>query len=198
MACPAFSLRSPVGRADKSRMTDLLLPGLPVVDTPRLTLRPCSLADAEPFQALTNDPAIADSVDFLTLPFTLADAERLIVGRGDGKDCFWGVWLDRRMVGTVGTHLRGPEEIEIGYWLSQAARGQGFASEAVAAVLAALAVAYPKRLIVAECRPENVASWRLLERAGFCPDGSDGLRAGRKRLVLSAGRRAGGSRPSSG
>jgi [ribosomal protein S5]-alanine N-acetyltransferase len=113
---------------------------------------------------------------------------RLIVGEGDGRDCFWGVWQNGafQLIGTVGTHLRGHSEIEIGYWFATAAHGRGFASEAASAVANALSAAYPDRRIIAECRPDNERSWRLLERIGFRADGNDGLRSGRKRLVFAA------------
>jgi RimJ/RimL family protein N-acetyltransferase len=164
------------------------LPDLPAIKTARLDLRPCHIGDAEPFRAMTNDPAITGAVEFLSFPFELGDAERLIVGQGDGRDCFWGVWLNSggEMIGTVGTHLHGPDEIEVGYWLATKMHGRGFAGEAVSAVVTALKVAYPVRRIFAECRPANTASWRLLERIGFRADGGEGLRPGRERLVLKA------------
>ena len=167
-------------------IVDKALDSLPPIKTARLHLRACRLGDAETFRALTNDPSITSAVDFLSFPFGLADAERLIVGQGDGRDCFWGVWLKdgAQMIGAVGTHLRGTDEIEIGYWLAAEMRGRGLAGEAVTAVVAALASAYPARLIFAECRPENTASWCLLETVGLRADGSDGLRAGRKRLMM--------------
>ncbi len=87
-------------------------------------------------------------------------------------------------VGTVGTHLSGTEEIEVGYWFATVVHGQGLASEAVAGITSVLLVAYPDRRIVAECRPQNEASWRLLERVGFRVDGEDGARSGRKRLIF--------------
>jgi RimJ/RimL family protein N-acetyltransferase len=43
-----------------------------------------------------------------------------------------------------------------------------------------------ERRIFAECRPQNVASWRLLTKVGFRADGLAGARSGRKRLVLDA------------
>ena len=102
------------------------------------------------------------------------------------------------MIGIVGTHLRGTGEIELGYWFAPKVHGCGFASEAITAIVQVLRDAFPERGVFAECRPENTPSWRLLERLGFRPDGRDGLRAGRKRLILSAGRPSGGNRLSSG
>lgn len=167
--------------------TEAALAAHHVVTTARLDVRPLTLADAEAFRAMTDEPAITDVVHLLPTPFTLAQAARLIAGQGDGRDCFWGVWPRREttLIGTVGTHLVGADEIEIGYWFSTAHQGRGFATEAVAGLLAALVEAYRHRRIFAECRPENLASWRLLERLGFEPDGTDGKRDGRKRLSLA-------------
>ncbi len=41
---------------------------------------------------MTDEPAIIDAIQFLRRPFGLADAEKLIVGDDDGRDCFWGAW----------------------------------------------------------------------------------------------------------
>ena len=162
------------------------LTDLPSIATTRLRLRPLREPDADAFRQMTDEPSIVAAVDFLRAPFLLADAVRLIRGEGDGKDCFWGVWLgdDETLVGAIGTHLREGDEVEIGYWFSPAARGQGVASEAVGAVVQAVKTAYPHRRLHAECRPQNAPSWHLLERLGFRADGTDGVRAGRKRLSL--------------
>jgi RimJ/RimL family protein N-acetyltransferase len=135
---------------------------------------------------MTDEPAITHAIDFLPTPFMLADAQQLIGGGGDGMNCFWGVWFRQSaaLVGAVGAHLRGADEIEIGYWLASSVHGRGVGSEAASSIVNALTAAYPARRIVAECRPQNVASWRLLERIGFAADGRDGLRAGRKRLIF--------------
>lgn len=167
----------------------LHLPTLAPVTTPRLSARPLRADDAEALRVLTDRPAITAAVHFLNSPFTLADARSLIDGAGDGRDCFWGVWSPPapEMIGTVGTHLRGDEAIEIGYWFAPAVHGQGYATEAVHAILRRLQESCPARRIYAECRPENRASWRLLERLGFCHQGAAGERPGRLRLVYGAG-----------
>jgi len=158
----------------------------PSITTTRLRLRPLRELDAEAFRRMTDEPSIIAAVDFLRAPFPLADAIGLIRGRGDGGDCFWGVWRkdDETLVGTVGTHLREGAELEIGYWFSSSARGQGVAGEAVGAVVQAVKGACPDRRLYAECRPQNTSSLRLLESLGFRADGMDGARAGRKKLTL--------------
>ena len=166
---------------------DCNLFALPAIATERLALRQLASGDADAFRAMTDEPAITEVVADLPTPFTLADAARLIVGQGDGRDAFWGVRPrgEATLIGTIGTHLVGEDEIEVGYWFASAHHGRGFASEAVAGLLATLVEAYTRRRIFAECRPQNAASWRLLGRLGFVPDGTDGKRDGRKRLVLA-------------
>jgi RimJ/RimL family protein N-acetyltransferase len=161
---------------------------LPPITTERLNLRALRPSDAGIFREMTDEPAITGAIDFLATPFTLLDAERLLKGNGDGRDCFWGVWLregEGSLIGAVGTHLRVSDELEIGYWFASSVRGRGVGAEAAGAVVHAVSAAFPGRRIVAECRPQNEASWRLLEKIGFQPDGTDGVRPGRKRLMFA-------------
>ena len=83
----------------------------------------------------------------------------------------------------VGAHLRGEGAVEIGYWIGGAARGRGLGTEAVSATLAFLARRFPRRTVVAECRPANTASWGLLTKLGFRDTGEPGHRPGRRVLV---------------
>ena len=177
----------PFRRARSDSLADL--PGL---DTARLSVAALGPDDAHDLRRLTDDPAITQAVDFLPTPFTLRDAEDLIrSGRQGRGDRFLGAWArgdgsgtgpQRTLVGVVGTHLRGPGAIEIGYWIGGAARGRGFATEAVSAILGLLRSRFPGRTIVAECRPGNVASWGLLHKLGFHDTGEDGHRPGRRLL----------------
>jgi [ribosomal protein S5]-alanine N-acetyltransferase len=86
---------------------------------------------------MTDEPTITDVIHFLPTPFTLADAPHLIEGEGDGCDCFWCIWRreSSALIGTVDTHLKEVDEIEIGYWLTSSACGHGFGTEAVAPVV---------------------------------------------------------------
>ena len=161
------------------------LAGLPPVATARLRIAPLIAADAEAVRTLTDDPAITGAVDFLPEPFTLKDARRLIGSEKAIADRFLGVRdASGALVGIVGTHLRGEQAVEIGYWIGGAFRGQGFGAEAVAGIVALLRRRFPHRLIVAECRPENTASCGLLRKAGFRDTGDEGHRPGRRIFVI--------------
>ena len=80
---------------------------------------------------------------------------------------------DGRAVGDAGFH--GPPasdgEVEIGYALTEGARGAGLATESVG-LLADWALAQPAvRAVTARVAPTNAPSIRLLERLGFARDG---------------------------
>lgn len=168
------------------------LTSLPPIITPRLHIRRLEPADTSAFHRMTNDPAITNKVHFLHSPFTMEAAEKLLRGNKEGQDCFWGVWRrdSADLAGTVGTHLQRTDEIEIGYWFSPTLHGCGYATESVSNILPMLINTYPTRRIHAECRSENIASWRLLERLGFKNTGQSGDRPGRLKLVYPAMREA--------
>ncbi|GJD77332.1 GNAT family N-acetyltransferase [Methylobacterium gregans] len=161
------------------------LADLPGLTTERLEITALAPGDAEALRRLTDDPAITGAVDFLPDPFTLADAEAMIASGRRGRDRFLGAWVraDHTLVGVVGAHLRGEGAVEIGYWIGGAARGRGFGAEAVSGILAVLRRRFPRRTIVAECRPGNIASWGLLTKLGFRDTGDDGHRPGRRVMV---------------
>ena len=156
--------------------------------TERLRLRPLVIGDAMALHDITNDPAITKVIPFLSDPFAIADAEALIASTAGDSDRFVGAFRrsDCRLGGVVGVHLRGDLELEIGYWIGTAFHGHGYATEAAGATIGVVRGVLPERRIVAECRPANTASWRVLEKLGFRPSGSDGTRPGRKLLTLQS------------
>jgi RimJ/RimL family protein N-acetyltransferase len=167
-------------------MPDSLL-SLPPIETARCRIAPLRPEDDAAFQALTNDPIITDAVSFLEGGFTLDEARALIAKQVNGEDAFLGIRhrASDALAGMIGAHLHGLNTIEIGYWIGAGFRGQGYATEAGAGLIAALRRGFPHRRIIAECRPENRASWRVLTKLGFTPTGAEGLRVGRKLLALA-------------
>jgi len=153
----------------------------------RLVLRPLRIADAAELQHLTDDHAITSAISFLSHPFTREEAESLIRGADGTSEVFLGAWHRESgaLIGVVGAHRRGASDIEIGYWIGTPFHGQGYASEAACAVLAQLRSALPGHRIVAECRAENLASRRVLEKLGLRPTGEKGIRPGRLLFALS-------------
>ena len=116
-------------------MTDTLL----ALSTDHCRITPLFADDARALSAIT-DETVTSQVHFLHDPFTEADARALIAGSGGG-DVFHAVrdesGLD--LNGVIGVHRRIGQEYEIGYWFAARARGRGIATEAVRAVVGALA-----------------------------------------------------------
>jgi RimJ/RimL family protein N-acetyltransferase len=80
---------------------------------------------------------------------------------------------DGKAIGGIG--FKGQPDngcIEVGYGLAPSARGNGYAAEALAALLD-LAAEHGLSRVVAETTGDNVASRRTLERAGFRHTGTN-------------------------
>jgi RimJ/RimL family protein N-acetyltransferase len=141
--------------------------------------------DTEALWLLTNHPTITTRFHILPTPFTIADAEALVrVGR-EGRTGFMGAW-DRQLgqlVGVVGAELRDDDKVEFAYWIGIAFQGKGYATEAAAGIVATLGRMFPDRQVIAECKPENKISWRVLEKLGFRSTGLPGHREGRELLT---------------
>ena len=85
---------------------------------------------------------------------------------------FWAVELNAsgRVIGQIYLKQIEPPEYltcELGYIMSPAYQHQGYGAEASAALVRQALTAGGMHRIVAHCNPENIASWRLLEKLGF-------------------------------
>jgi RimJ/RimL family protein N-acetyltransferase len=158
------------------------------IETARLRLRPLVPDDAETLRELTDDATIIAAISFLRAPFTLDDARALIAMNGNGRDLFRGIRRrrDDALTGVIGAHEQESGAIEIGYWIGTQFQRQGYAAEAARGLVERLRTVTPGARIVAECRPDNRASWRILERLGFRPTGEAGARPGRLLLELQS------------
>lgn len=138
--------------------------------TSRLTLRPgwpedaMALAQAigheEVVQNLSRAPwpyARGDADAFLSLPRGAAEPRFQIVERSGGY----------RLIGGIGLMREAHGEHELGYWLTPAAWGRGYATEAGRAMLDIARHALGLRRIVARHHADNPASGRVLRKLGF-------------------------------
>ncbi|MDR6787270.1 RimJ/RimL family protein N-acetyltransferase [Sphingomonas sp. BE138] len=116
-----------------------------MIDTERLVLRPWRSHDVAPFHAMGQD---AEVMRYLGAATTLAWARAMASEQNESAErsgrCFWAVERrsDRAFIGFCGVEP-GPAGspiagmVEIGWRLARTAWGQGLASEAARAVLAA-------------------------------------------------------------
>lgn len=146
-----------------------------MIETARLNLRRWRAADAAPFHAMCNDPAV---MEHLGAPLTPGDADDAIVRQNGFLDehgyCFWA--LERRddgaflgfcgiKPGAADTPIEGRPEI--GWRLAAAHWGQGYAREAAEASLNHGWGTLGFDSIWAITTPANIRSWGLMERLGM-------------------------------
>lgn len=102
---------------------------------------------------------------------------------------WYAVWFIRLKTGeTIGDLcFKGLSEdgaVEIGYGLDPAFWGKGYATEAVSAMVSWAEKQPGVTVIEAETEPDNAASQRVLEKAGFRPTGKTGEEGPRFALDL--------------
>jgi RimJ/RimL family protein N-acetyltransferase len=104
-------------------------------------------------------------------PYTLQDAHAFIrsaVART--PESFFAIAVGRQAVGGIGFTLHGDVErvsAEVGYWLGEAFWGQGIVTEALRAVTQYAVQTHGLTRVYAVPYEWNVASFRVLEKAGY-------------------------------
>jgi RimJ/RimL family protein N-acetyltransferase len=141
---------------------------IPVLETKRLTLRTPTLRDAKAVAVLANDRRIAENTARIPHPYKLADAENFIAGanKADGETVFL-IVRNGTIMGACGVAVAGPNAPELGYWLGVPHWGQGFATEALHAVIDFAFSEFEHSALHAGARVTNPASRRVLEKCGF-------------------------------
>jgi RimJ/RimL family protein N-acetyltransferase len=144
---------------------------IPVLETERLVLRRPQLEDANAIAALANDRRIAENTRRIPHPYRVADAEEFIVRTGGGafggEMAFVITRSDGALIGGCGLVLPDDSVPEIGYWLGVSFWGQGYATEAVRALIDYAFTELDHPALQAGARVTNPASRRILEKCGF-------------------------------
>jgi RimJ/RimL family protein N-acetyltransferase len=98
-------------------------------------------------------------------PYSLAEA-RAALARWSDKDQSFGIFEHNRLVAAVGVMPDGEDSAELAYWVRPESRGRGLAMEALRH-LTIWAHDNGFRRLWLEIRPDNEASQRVAERAGY-------------------------------
>ena len=149
----------------------------PTLRTPRLVLRPFSLADATTVQRLAGAAVVADTTLTIPHPYGEGLAQAWIQTHGPAFDrrekvVFAIAKTDGELIGAVNLRLE-PEHSrgELGYWIGRPYWGQGFATEAVRAVIEYGFLTQDLNRIEARHMTRNPASGRVMEKAGMKHEG---------------------------
>ncbi len=150
----------------------------PILDTARLHLRPLSLSDVDALFAIMSDAEAMRYWDWP--PFTERETVRDIIagqisGAEAGASRYWAVCL-KAAGAAIGTcdlsdiehHHR---RAEVGFAFNRAHWGNGYALEAMAAILRHAFGDLDLKRLGARLHAENDASRRLLERLSFTFEG---------------------------
>ena len=137
------------------------------LQTPRLVLRPLERDDWQAVHAYASDAAVMRYVPGGALS---EDQVRAIAGENEGDAAMVAAVLtsEERVIGHLPFHAwYAPRIYEIGWVFHPRYHGQGYATEAAAALLGYGFETLGLHRIIATCQPENVASWRVMEKLGM-------------------------------
>lgn len=141
------------------------------------TLRPWQETDKARLAHLANDYAIWVNVrDGFPFPYTEDDAAWWIennIHHNPARSL--AIECQGALAGTVGLQLKTDVHrvsAEVGYWLGRDFRGQGIATEALRLFIPYVFSHFPELMrVYAEVFHTNIASVRVLKKAGFVPEG---------------------------
>ncbi|MDQ2893007.1 MAG: GNAT family N-acetyltransferase [Pseudomonadota bacterium] len=144
--------------------------------TKRLTLRPGWPEDAPALHAAIAHEDVAMKLARLPWPYRLADAAAFLALPRGATDASFLIFDHAhgcpRLVGGVGL-MPGPDTYELGYWLTPAAWGRGYATEAARAVIEMARHALPVSRLRAHHQLDNAGSARVLAKLGFRQIGTE-------------------------
>ena len=151
-----------------------MLADLPTLHTARLTLRPFVLHDADTVQMLAGDYTVYRTTANLPHPYEAGMAERWIVTHAHEFYQTGHVTLaitlaaTGELIGCVGLINRAQhQQAELGYWIGVPYWGQGYATEAVQAVIQYGFSVMDLHKIKARHLAMNTASGRVMQKAGM-------------------------------
>ena len=151
----------------------MFFPAPMILTTNRLTLKPMAQSDAPALFAILGDP---DAMRFWQRPPVqrLAVVEEMVREQiAAAPLCrYWTVWRGGDAIGSCDLSFISPEDgqAQTGFLFRRDRWGQGFATEAMAAVTAHAFGPLGLSLVIARTHVANLRARRLLERLGFALD----------------------------
>ena len=143
------------------------------IRTERLLIRTLEMRDKEVFYKYRTLPEIYEYQSWI--PKDIDEIESFILKNNSVNPDTANTWMqlaiclqDDTLIGDIGIHfLDDGYQVEIGYTLVPDFQGNGYALEAVIAIMTYLFSALNKHRIAASVDPRNTKSIKLLEKLGF-------------------------------
>ena len=151
---------------------------IPLIETPRLRLRPYVPGDAPDVQRLAGDPAVAQTTLLIPHPYPDGAAESWIGTHAAQWTAQESLVLaitlrsSGELLGSIGLVFQAAhEKADLGYWIGVPYWNQGYTTEAVRAVLDYGFRTLGLNRIEAHYMAHNPASGRVMEKAGLRREG---------------------------
>ncbi|HEX8877478.1 MAG TPA: GNAT family N-acetyltransferase [Phycisphaerales bacterium] len=149
--------------------------GRPVLRTARLTLSAMEPSDAPAIASLAGDKRVFDKTLLIPHPYELRHAHEWIASHATQWQRWkqdwtanWAIRLDGAMIGAIGlVGAAAHRRAELGYWVGAPHWGNGYASEAAAAVVAFARDVLGAKRLEAGVFVGNEASRRVLQKCGM-------------------------------
>jgi RimJ/RimL family protein N-acetyltransferase len=142
-----------------------------------IVLRPWRLDDAPAVTAACQDPEIARWIPLIPIPYREEHARMFLedsVRRFESGEGYAFAVLDsetRELAGSIAIRVQPFSTGHIGYWVAREARGRGIATTALAALCRWAVDELDLKRLELVTDPENLASQRVAEKAGFQREG---------------------------
>ena len=142
------------------------------IETQRLLIRPFDLKDWEEVHAYTSDPNVMMYIPEGQL--TEEQTKEFVVKNLDEQATAFAVILKpgNKLIGHMLFHpWFAPRTYEIGWVFHQAYHRRGYATEAALALLRYGFEELQLHRVIATCQPENIPSYRVMEKVGMRREG---------------------------
>ncbi len=137
------------------------------IETPRLVLRPFAPDDWRAVHVYASDPAV---MTYIPGGVMTEEQTQAFVAANEGDEAKAAVVLkaEDRLIGHMPFYpWYHPRFYAIGWVFDPRYHGRGYATEAAAALLRYGFETLGLHRIIATCQPENVPSWRVMEKIGL-------------------------------
>ena len=163
---------------NESSSTSTTVAGQPTIKTLRLIIRPFVSADADEVQRICGDKEVAANTRAVPYPYPAGAAKSWIAQHTGfwqtGRSAIFAVTLaeNDKVIGAIGLELNSEDHrAELGYWIDEDFRGQGFATESAIAIIEFGFAYLGLHRISAHHLVRNPASGKVMSNAGMQPEG---------------------------